>query len=138
MTYSTNLKIILPQGHYSEPVPTYENQPTASNNNRNVATLHKRQSDGSKKEKRSKASSKRVSSAGAGAANKEEVEMSPVLVYPTVGEDSKVAESREVPTLVLDRKTGQIIDTQTGKAYLLKPHSRRSYYQSNEMGGGGS
>ncbi len=122
----------MPQGHYSEPVPTYENQPTASNKYRNVAVLNKRQSDGTKKEKRSKTSSKRISSAGEGASNKDEAEMntSPVEVYPsfTVGDDSKVAESREVPTLVLDRKTGQIIDTQTGKAYLLKPHSHRSYY----------
>lgn len=120
----------MPQGHHSEPVPSYENQPTASNKYRNVAILNKRQSDGTKKEKRSKASSKRIS-AGAGASNKEEVEMnmSPVAVYPTVGDDSKPAESREVPMLVLDRKTGQIIDTQTGKAYLLKPHSHRSYYE---------
>ncbi|CAL8142513.1 unnamed protein product [Orchesella dallaii] len=90
-------------GHHSEPVPTYENQPNSSNNKHKVAMIHKRQSDNKKNGNGEAVGPKRI------AAPRPELA------------DSKPAEAREMPMLVLDSKTGQIIDTVTGNSYWLKP-----------------
>lgn len=105
-------------------MPSYENQPNASHRKPKVALLQKRQSES--KEKRSKAGSKRIVASSAAPPTTTEPtinDMSPV--YPI---DAKTAESKGIPMLVLDKKSGQIIDTLTGQAYLLKPTQPASYY----------
>lgn len=74
--------------------------------------IHKRQSDMKDKVK-SKAGSKRISAT-----------KSPPLFPEIADMENKPAETRRLPMLVMDTTTGQIIDTETGQGYWLKPNAQ--------------